>query len=86
MPGDHARPLSISLNRAELIILHNALLAEIEAFEAKGESIYQLNSLAEKLEALVGDHSLLGRFRENIGKQRTITEMVDDLESIYRQI
>ena len=53
MPGDHARPLSISLNRAELIILHNALLAEIEAFEAKGESIYQLNRLAEKLEGIL---------------------------------
>lgn len=53
MPNDHAQPLPLSLNRAELIILHNALLAEIEAFEAKGESIYQLNRLAEKLEGIL---------------------------------
>lgn len=51
MPGDHARPLPLDLNRAEVITLHGALIAEIEAFEAKGESIYQLNRLAEKLEA-----------------------------------
>ena len=51
--------------------------------------LFELNDdrdLAEKLEALVGDRSLLSRFRENIGNQRTITEMVDDLESIYRRI
>ena len=53
MPGDYARPLPLALNRAEVITLHGALLAEIEAYDKKGESILSLNRLAEKLEGIL---------------------------------
>ncbi|MCB9304877.1 MAG: hypothetical protein H6566_29965 [Lewinellaceae bacterium] len=50
-PGDRKRSVNLDLNRAEAITLLNSLLDEIEAFAAKGESIYHLDRLAEKLEA-----------------------------------
>jgi len=50
-PGDYCRPLPLDLSRAEVIHLHWELLDRIEAHEKKGESIYSLNALAEKLEA-----------------------------------
>lgn len=53
MPGDHAHPLPLDLNRAEAITLLNSLIEEIEAFEEKGESVYKLNRLAEKLEGII---------------------------------
>lgn len=53
LPGDNARPLPLDLNRAEVITLHAALLAEIEAYGKKGESIYKLDRLAEKLESIL---------------------------------
>lgn len=53
MPGDHARPLPLGLNRAEVITLHGALLAEVERYAKKGESVYHINRLAEKLESIL---------------------------------
>lgn len=41
------------------------------------------NDLALQLKKLIDDPALLSRFRENIAKQRTVPDMVDDLEKLY---
>ena len=50
MPSDYTRGMHLELNRAEVITLLNALVNDIEAYEAKGEAIQSLDRLAEKLE------------------------------------
>ncbi|MBZ0186396.1 MAG: glycosyltransferase family 4 protein [Candidatus Obscuribacterales bacterium] len=48
--------------------------------------LFELNNdddLAKQLEKLQKDRSLLQKFQDNIGPQRNIARMVDDLESLY---
>ncbi len=42
--------------------------------------------LAEKLQLLVDQPDLLSKFRANIGPQRSISVMVDDLEAVYKKV
>ncbi len=42
--------------------------------------------LSEKLQLLVDQPDLLSKFRQNIGPQRSIAVMVDDLEAIYKKV
>lgn len=42
--------------------------------------------LAEKLQCLIDQPDLLSKFRQNIGPQRSTSVMVDELESIYRNV
>ena len=50
MPSDYTLGMHLELNRAEVITLLNALVNDIEAYAAKGESIQSLDLLAEKVE------------------------------------
>ncbi len=48
--------------------------------------LFELNNYAElatKLQKLIDDKDMLSRFREKIGKQKTIKEMVDELIGLY---
>lgn len=49
-PGDHETPVTMPLNRAELITLLGCLLDRIEAAERKGEQVITTIELAQKLE------------------------------------
>lgn len=49
-PGDYETPVTIPLNRAEVISLLGAILDRIEAAERKGEQVITTVELAQKLE------------------------------------
>ncbi len=55
---------------------HNGLLFELN----------DVNSLKEQMLALLQDRSLLGRLTDNIAPERTVAEMVDDIEAVYRKV
>lgn len=43
-----------------------------------------VNSLAEQMKQLLADPELLERMKDNIAPERTVPQMVDDIESVYR--
>lgn len=54
---------------------HNGLLFELNNIE----------SLKEKLSSVINDANLIKTFRNNIAPERTVADMVDDIERIYGQ-
>lgn len=63
-------------------------MSELVKHEVNG-LLFRLNdpsSLQEQLQRVLDDRSLLGRFRQNIPPERTVEEMVDDIESVYRRV
>ncbi len=63
-------------------------MSELVKHEVNG-LLFLLNdadALCSQLSRLLDDSSLLGRLRDGIAPERTVSEMVDDIESIYRQV
>lgn len=71
-----------------LVVTNLGGMAEIIKHEHNG-LLFELNSVAslrEQLLRLLNEPELLPRLRNNIKPERTIPQMVDDIEIVYRQV
>ncbi len=74
--------------RTPLIVTNLGGMAELIQHEQNG-LLFELNnvdSLFEQLLRLHNDRSLLAQLRQNIKRERTVPEMVDDIEEVYHNV
>lgn len=63
-------------------------MAEVIHHEVNGLlfELNNVNSLSEQLHRLLTDRALLSRLRDNIKPERTVAQMVDDIEAVYNNV
>ncbi len=72
--------------KTPLIVTNLGGMAELirHGFNGFVFELNNVNSLAEQMKQLLADPELLERMRDNIAPERTVPQMVDDIESVYR--
>ncbi len=74
--------------RTPLIVTDLGGMSELVT-EGENGLLFKLNdhgSLARQLTAVLADSTLLAKFSANIKPERTVADMVDDIESVYEEV
>lgn len=71
-----------------LIVTNLGGMAEVIHHEVNGLlfELNDVNSLHQQLERILHDRQLLRRLRQNIKPERTVPQMVDDIEAVYDNV